>query len=110
MAKKKSISESEFAEIVARAVAAFDNPLPELIFDEAELSLPVPIPTTEVLNGPTAPCVSTHHTPPHRATRAVSIRIPVHVIHSFKQRAESGGSCYQSLMIRALKQAAESFV
>lgn len=113
MAHKKKLSEEELASVMESAMAAADMPVLEMEFDDAELSIdwdalpPMTAPASAKAAGAAGAAVSTF---PLSGTRPVCIRIPARVIRAFKTQAEKTGGCYQTIMNRALREAAAGFL
>lgn len=100
-----SISQSEFDDIVAMALAMADEPVTDLQIDLEDIDLTAPGPTATA----TGSKASTT-TPTSRTSEKITIRIPGSVIAAFRAQAIKTRVPYQRLMNRALRAAAMSFV
>jgi uncharacterized protein (DUF4415 family) len=108
--EKQTEAEGDLISQYERIMAAADLPLLEMEFDDAELNadlddlplLPAVAPVKSVdATGTTSPLTGTH---------PISIRLPVQVIAAFKAQANKTGGNYQTMMNRALREAASGFV
>lgn len=107
--RKKKLSTEEFNWIIEQAMVAAEQPMLEMPFTAAEMGLELedmPEPSPAPVGG----AASSAPLPPLPGTRPILIRVPQRVIRSFKIEAERTGGSYQTLMNRALRQAAERFV
>ena len=96
--------------LLPRILAAADAPMLEMGLDLTEFDVDFEkLPAVNTLPQHSAPSATTP-LPPMSGTRPVLIRVPNSVIRSFKLESEKSGGHYQSLMKRALKAAADSFV
>ncbi len=94
-------TELDFASLYERIVAAADQPIEPMEFSDEEMTID--------FDAPVAPPV-TVAAPVFVGTRPVTIRIPGRVVHAFQVQAARSGCRYQTLMIRALRRAAEGYV
>jgi uncharacterized protein (DUF4415 family) len=109
MGRMKKISDKEVWAMVARVMAFEAESLSEEVFisdgldfnmDESLAWALAPAPTKLPASLPV----------PVSGSRLISIRVPERVIHAFKAESAKTGRPYQTMMNRALKTVAESFV
>lgn len=108
MARKKTITRTELLDILDRARAMADEPMPEidvsldgLVLLEDEVLDPI-MPLEATGTGPGA-LLGDDDTSPLSGTQRISIRVPKRVLRAFKSRARKTGVPYQTLMNRALR-------
>lgn len=113
MARKRKFTKEEIKavkDLMPRILAAADAPFPEIDFDIDEFNVDLDqLFPADYLSAP-RPVTAAVPLPPVSGTRPVFIRVPERVIRAFKIEAQSKGVGYQTLMSRALLQAAEHFV
>lgn len=113
MARKNSVSRELVADLMKRLVAEIENPspldcLPDVDRDFSDIDAFVNgLMTAAVPECKVSP--ATPHTEAVSGTKAVSLRIPFRVINAFKAQSIKTGTNYQTLMNRALAEAAENF-
>jgi hypothetical protein len=110
MPHTKTMSEVEYVSIMARALAAADEPLLELEFDESEFVIDWDAPPPVRVAPPVKTGGTGASSLPLSGTHPISIRVPVKILRAFKAQAEKTGVCYQTIMHRALREAAAGFV
>ncbi len=99
------ITETEFDEILARALAVADEPVLELHIELQDIDL-----TTAEFSAPETSSTASTTTQTSRKSEKITIRIPGSVIGAFRAQAIKTRVPYQRLMNRALRAAAMSFV
>lgn len=113
MAHKMKFTEDEFMSIIDRAMTAADQPLQEMIFDDAELNVdwdvlpPLPAVAPAKPAGNAGVIASTL---PLTGTHPICIRVPARVIRAFQAQAAKSSTGYQTLMNSALKEATDAHV
>lgn len=98
-------TETEFDDILARALAVADEPVLELHIELQDIDLTAPesaAPATSTTGSATMPA--------SRASQRITIRIPGPVIAAFRAQATKTRVPYQRLMNRVLRAAAMNFV
>lgn len=107
---KMTLSSEQLENIKARALAAADEPVQALEFTAAEMNLGIDIDLDmdfnalpPVLDKPGPPVARA----PFPGTKKMCIRMPNTIIRVFKVEAKRKGVPYQTLMIRALKEASK---
>jgi hypothetical protein len=107
MPRKKELSADDFLAIMKRVMEAPEMPIPEYLFDLDIMDIDVsafPPPLSSVLGKkPFSPDTML----PVSGSRSICIRVPARVIRSYKLQAAATGRCYQTLMNRALAEAAK---
>ena len=94
--------------MLARAVAAADMPVADLVLDADELELIDDL-LPEPAFGPSSAAMTGAALLPMSGSKLISIRVPNKVINAFKELAGRSGSRYQSLMNRTLNTAVRGF-
>ena len=113
MAPKRKLTPEEFNALIPRILAAADAPIAVLEFEPSELDFDLDEPLANVFSPelPAAPAAKVPETPVSMyKSHPILIRIPERVIRAFKNEAKRTGGCYQTLMNKFLKVAAEGFV
>ena len=113
---KRRLSEDELSAILTRAIAAAEIPLEDLTFDPMDLDFDFDfdivlddISTTPAFT--TSKAVRSYKAAlPLSGTHPICIRVPARIIKAFRVQADKTGARHQTLMIRALQAAANSFV
>lgn len=113
MARKKLMSRELVADVVKRLMAEMQNPSPLASVPDVDRELRDIDAFVNRLMTTAVPDSKTSSATPHvevvSGTKAVSLRIPCRVINAFKYQSMETGTNYQTLMNRALAEAAESF-
>lgn len=109
MPRKKAISISDLQAILKYATEMPDIPIPDIDFDNFDdIAFDVsafPPPLSTVLSKKPAPDAEML---PISGTRSICIRVPARVIRFYKLKAAATGTCYQTLMNRALAAATKT--
>ena len=111
MPRKRDVSTADFTEIIRHMMEMSAMPTPEIDFDNLDDMVFEPSRLSELL----ASVLSKKPAPdaemlPVSGTRSVCIRIPARVIRFYKLKAAATGTCYQTLMNRALAAATKTQV
>ena len=118
MALKRKLTPEEFKALIPRISAAADAPIAVLEFEPNELEFDLIDVGVEELHrieglrsstGPAVPTAAATLLHVH-GRHPILIRVPKRVIQAFKNEAKRTGGCYQTLMNKSLKVAAEGFV
>ena len=111
---KRRLSEDELSAILTRAIAAAEIPLEDLTFDPMDLDFDFDIVLDDISTTPaftTSKAVRSYKAAlPLSGTHPICIRVPARIIKAFRVQADKTGARHQTLMIRALQAAANSFV
>jgi hypothetical protein len=105
--RKKEISVDNFAAILKYLMETPEIPIPDYSpdFDYMDIDISAfPPPLSLVLSKKP---VADAEMLPMSGSRPICIRVPSRVIRSYKLKAASTGTCYQTLMNRALAAAAK---
>lgn len=113
MVRKDSVSRELVADVMRRLMAEMEKPsplesLPDVDCDMSDIDALV----DRLLTAALPECKTPSLAPKVDAgsgSKAVSLRIPYRVIHAFKSQSIKTGANYQTLMNRALAEAAENF-
>jgi hypothetical protein len=105
MARKKEISVEDFQAIMKYILEAPEVPFPEYPFDFDDIDVSAfPPPLSSVLGKKPA---SPETMLPVSGSVSICIRVPARVICTYKLKAAATGRSYQTLMNRALAEAAK---
>ena len=111
MGRKKKISDKEVLAMVARVLAFDAESLQEedLVIDGLDFDMDESLAWT-LAPPPLKPPTATPTPVSLPGTRMICIRVPERVIHAYKVESAKTGRPYQTMMNRALKTVAESFI
>lgn len=110
MPRKKEISADDLLAIMKLAMDMSELPHTEISFDLPDSDFDLSALPPPVFSMARKKSVSDAMSLPVCGTHPISIRVPARVIRAFKLRALATGCSYQTLMNRALREAAAGFV
>lgn len=112
MSRKSAVSPELVIDVFKRLMMEIDNPTP-LVIPEGDDGLEDLDGFTKLLMTASAPITKSSSavaaSEPVSGTKPITIRLQNRVVNAFKARAAESGASYQTLMHRALADAAEEF-
>jgi uncharacterized protein (DUF4415 family) len=102
--RTKTRTTEDLKDVIAKAMAMVDEPLPEFHFDPSDLDYDF-----TAKPPPPAKPVTTPVTPACSGRKKISLRLPNAVLKAFNDRAQATGTRYQTLITKTLREASSGW-
>jgi predicted DNA binding CopG/RHH family protein len=102
--RTKTRTLEDLEDVIAKAMAMADEPLPEFNVDLSDLDYDL-----NAITPPPAKPVTTPVTPACSGRKKISLRLPYSVLKAFSDKAEATGTRYQTLITKTLKDASSGW-